>query len=281
MCHCLNCARGEEWANCLLGCQKKVSLGLSGRKKGAATLSETVQEKTRLKVSMRVLLAVVLVFAVVFACCLLWQHTLLPALRSADWGEGFDVPRTEVPVDLSVLPPEPTERDFAHVAVQLLDSETGFTTFRPVFVMWTMLCGSDVYTPTEVVVWASWSTSGTPPPQQSLSGRVWLWPQRNKAEIEIQGYYGASSSYTAPSLDQDELRWHVDDLLFLAEKQGGQEYRQAVQDRCEITLRSFSFEPTWLVEYRPLEEREGYFCMTMERQTGVYTATVTATECEW
>jgi len=203
-------------------------------------------------------------------------------LRSADWGEGYHLYLENVPVDLSTLPTKPTERDFALIIAQLLEQESGFAGFETDFVMWTVPCGSDVYAPSEVYMWVSWVSSDSQP-QWSLDGTVSLWPQRNEAEISIASGETLLAEYTTgPDLDLNGLRWHVDDVLRLAEEQGGQEYRNVVQNQCEIKLRLSSFRPIWLTEYIPSEDAE-YFCMTLDYQTGIYTTTITSDThgCKW
>ena len=118
-------------------------------------LNESGSNRIRL-----ILTAVIFFILLTLICGVLWDYKLLPALRSTmlspDWGEDYVVSEKRVPVDLSVLPAQPMEQDFASIAVQLLDRETGFTAFCPTFIMWTIPCGSDIYAPSKVDVSAEW-----------------------------------------------------------------------------------------------------------------------------
>lgn len=232
------------------------------------------------KMTRGILLASAVFLLLLVVCCALWKPVLLPALQSADWGESYVLPPTKVSLDLATLPAEPTEEDYARVATQLLEHESDRPGFYPTFVMWTIPCGPDIYPPDEVHVSASRYTA-VGSFRRYLSGRVDLWPQHGEAEIEIWDGGKRSSEYPpTPGLNFDELKWHVDDVLLVAEGQGGYEFRQATRNQCEVVLRLSSTVPTWLVEYRPLRGTD-YFCMTMERETGIYTATLSTTACKW
>lgn len=211
---------------------------------------------------------VLLVLSIWLASRVLWNHVLLPAALSADWGEGYYLPEKEVTVDLSTLPETPTEQDFARTAVELLDQETGFTTFSPTSLTWIAPCDSGVYSPDRIIVWASWYDSSDPD-RQYLQGYVELQPQQSKARIWVQGEI-FSEGYTVPSLLEDESRWHVEDLFHLAEEQGGLDYRQEVHNHCEILFRLSAADPARLIKYSSMEE-ESRFCIEVDSQTGVYT----------
>jgi hypothetical protein len=198
---------------------------------------------------------------------------------------GYALPPKEVPVDMSALPETPTEQDFALLATDLLDRETGFTDFRPFDVVWMVACGSDLHIPDKVLILASWFSSTDAHPHV-LAGDVWIWPRRDVAKIAIGDAGVRSSTEPAGSYDSYSLsdtKLHAGTVLHLAEEQGGREFRQTIQNQCEIVLRLSSGRPTWLVEYQPLRG-EDCFCMTVERHTGIYTTTMSSTGCsgcEW
>jgi hypothetical protein len=203
----------------------------------------------------------------VLACCtcLLVAYGGIVVVQVLKDIEPVQLLDTEIPVDTSSVPLNSTEKDWYPIAVQVLASQ-----------------GWDL--PPHLVLFGSPITRCSPPFEldrvnMEFSAVEWegLFPYVKVAEISFVRSAGNASvriwvdgprltTYN-PVLDLAKMQVDAQKALELAERYGGQEHRDRVQNRCQINIQIV--DDLWRIRYwDPEHLTDSEFWIEIDAKTG-------------